>query len=140
MGAARSCCRSRRAVPSRGLSGGGAAVCALCTRVVTNGLIRAVLGGPYSVLERSIPPDLIRRWTPVGVKKTRQNTKLVQSRRAELVLDALKMIETLDLAVELGAFFFRKLGLHFRDRVGELGAIELVERSGDVGKHGEASG
>src|SRR5260221_13428090 len=30
----------------------------------------------YSVFERSMPPDLIRGWTPVRVKKTRQNKRV----------------------------------------------------------------
>src|SRR4029077_4253641 len=57
----------------------------------------------------------------------------------EFVLDALEVIEPRDLAVELGAFLFGKLGLHFGDCIGELGTIEILQRHGDVGEHRETS-
>jgi len=57
--------------------------------------------------------------------------------RAELVLDVLVVIEPLDRVVEFGAFFFRKLGFHLADRLGELRAVQLLERGGDIRKHGQ---
>ena len=50
------------------------------------------------------------------------------------------MVEPCDFAVELGAILFRKLGLHFRDRVGELGAVQIFQRGRNIGQHGEITG
>src|SRR3954453_3321382 len=58
-------------------------------------------------------------------------------RRIELMLDALEVIEPLDGVVEFGAFLLGELGFHFRDRLGELGAVELLRRGRDVGQHGK---
>src|SRR5258708_15441800 len=63
---------------------------------------------------------------------------LMHRRGIELVLAPLEVIEPLDRAVELGAVLLGELGLHVGDLVGEFGAIELLERGGDVGQHREA--
>src|SRR5271169_6855708 len=62
---------------------------------------------------------------------------LVERGRAELVLDALEMIEPLDGMIELRAFLFRKLGLHLDNRVGELCPVQILQRGRDVGQNGE---
>ena len=59
-------------------------------------------------------------------------------RRAEFVLDALEVIEPLDRAIEFGAFLLGELGFHLGNRVGELRAIEFLDRGGDIGEHRKA--
>ncbi len=48
------------------------------------------------------------------------------------------MIEPLDGVIEFGAFLLGELGFHLGDRLGELRAVEILQRGRDVGKHGEA--
>src|SRR5579872_211276 len=64
----------------------------------------------------------------------------VQRRRVEFVLDALVVIEPRKLTVKLGAFLFRKLGLHVVDLFGELRMVELFQRGRNVGENREAPG
>src|SRR5207302_7305269 len=83
------------------------------------------------------------KWVPVFRKRScsdksierdddskKSHHALMHRGRAELVLDVLVVIEPLDRVVELGAFFFRQLGLHLADRLGELGSVTLRERCG----------
>ena len=62
----------------------------------------------------------------------------MQRRGIEFVLDALEMIEPLDLAVEFRAFLFSELGFHAGNLLGEFGPIEVLYRGGDIGQHREA--
>src|ERR1700736_108097 len=73
-----------------------------------------------------------------GSDSAKPSETLVHRRRIELALDALEMIEPLDRAVELRAVFLGELGLHFGNRVGELGPIQILHRGGDIRQHGEA--
>src|SRR5258708_35003186 len=72
-----------------------------------------------------------------GLEGQAPHTGLVQRRRVELALDALEMIEPLDRAVELGALFLSKLFFHLGNLIGEPGPIQILQRGGDVGQHGQ---
>src|SRR5689334_2208498 len=61
----------------------------------------------------------------------------MHARRVERMIDALEVIEPFDLAVELGANLFTELGLHLGNDIGELAAIEILDRSRNVGEHGQ---
>src|SRR5579872_2910425 len=84
------------------------------------------------------------RHLPRAKARSRQGSRAgaceasVQRRRFDLVLDALVMIEPLDRMIELAAFLLGKLGFHLGDRLGELGAIELLDRGRDFGEQGQA--
>jgi hypothetical protein len=62
---------------------------------------------------------------------------LVHRRGIELALDALEMIEPLNRAVEFRALFLGELGFHLGNLVGEPGPIQILDRGGDIGEHGE---
>src|SRR5215207_8474013 len=64
---------------------------------------------------------------------------LVHSRRSEFLLDALVMVPPLDDVIEFGAFLFGELRFHLGNRLGELLAVEILQRGSDVGKDGKAA-
>src|SRR5882724_3062811 len=83
-----------------------------------------------TVLEASFAGCIFSR--TLRMRSARPSWALMQRRRIQLVLDALEMIKPLNRMVELGAFLFRKLGLHAGDGVGELGAVQFLQRRGDI--------
>ena len=51
---------------------------------------------------------------------------LVHGGRAELMLDALEVIEPLDGVIELAPFLLGELGFHLGNRLGELRPIDIL--------------
>src|SRR5258708_26289995 len=76
----------------------------------------------HSVFERSMPSDLIRGWTPVRVKKTRQN------KRVEPGSDAIRTGALTEMPVD-------RLG-HEIDEGADLGRQQPRGRIDDVNRHG----
>src|SRR3954470_5398872 len=82
-----------------------------------------------------------KRWTYSGICSLSPGAVhrgLVHRRAAELLLDALEVVEPGDGLIELVAFVLLQALFHLRDGRGELGPVELGQRGRDVGEYGQA--